>query len=414
MIAIVGAGAAGVAAAVVLQELGVDEEVRLFGAEGVVPYERPVLSKGSLTEPVAGEPPPLHPAGLASLGIRVELDREVVAIDAGAHTLRLTHGQELEYDRLLLATGAAPRRLEVPGSEHKGVFYLRELADARRLRPALHASGRVVIIGGGVIGLEVAASARQLGCEVTVVEVGPRLMGRIVPLELADAIAALHRARGVVVRTSTCPVAFEGDAGEVRGVVLADGEILPADTVVIGIGVVPRSGLAARAGIATDDGVVVDECFRTSDDRIFAAGDVARVHHAGEGRHVRIEQWEPAQEQGRCAARSMLGAAEPYRAIPWMWSDQGDVHLQMAGFDFDDADVVVRRGSIDDREGLSLLAVRDGRLVAACGVSIGMGAARTVRPAQRLIEREIRVDPEQLSDPRLDLRRLVRQRAKEL
>jgi 3-phenylpropionate/trans-cinnamate dioxygenase ferredoxin reductase subunit len=411
MIAIVGAGAAGVAAAVALQELGVDEEVRLFGSEGVVPYERPVLSKGSLTDPVAAEPPPLHPAGLTERGIRLELDSEVVSIDAGAHKLLLAQGRELEYHRLLLATGAEPRRLELPGSELRGLFYLRELAEARRLRAALHASGRVVIIGGGVIGLEVAASARQLGCEVTVVEVAPRLMGRIVPLEMADTIATLQRARGVTVRTSTCPVGFDGDDDRVRGVILADGEVLPADTVVIGIGVLPRTELAALAGIATDDGVVVDEYFRTSDDSIFAAGDVARVHHAGERRHVRIEQWEPAQQQGRHAAMSMLGAAEPYRAVPWMWSDQHDAHIQMAGFDFGDADVVVRRGSIDDREGLSFLALRGGRLVAACGVSIGMGVARTVRPAQRLIEREICVDPEQLSDPRLDLRRLVRQHA---
>ncbi|HEU4657713.1 MAG TPA: FAD-dependent oxidoreductase [Capillimicrobium sp.] len=406
-----GAGAAGVAAAVALQEQSVGDEVCLLGAEGVVPYERPVLSKASLTDPLAADPPPLDPAGLTERGIRLELDSEVVSIDAGAHTLVLAEGREIAYDRLLLATGAEPRRLEVPGSQLTGLFYLRDLADARRLRPALHASGRVVIVGGGVIGLEVAASARRLGCDVTVVEAGPRLMGRVVPAELADAIAALHRTRGVTVRTSCRPVAFEGDDERVRGVVLADGEVLPADTVVIGIGVVPRSELAAAAGIATDDGILVDEHFRTSDDSIFAAGDVARVHHAGERRHVRIEQWEPAQEQGRCAAMSMLGAAEPYRAVPWMWSDQGEAHIQMAGFDFDDADVVVRRGSVDDPEGLSFLAVRDGRLVAACGVSVGTGVARAVRPAQRLIAREIRVDPEELGDPRVDLRRLVRQRA---
>jgi 3-phenylpropionate/trans-cinnamate dioxygenase ferredoxin reductase subunit len=409
MIAIVGAGAAGVAAAVALHELGAGDEVCLLGAEGVVPYERPVLSKASLTDPVASEPPPLDPAGLTERGIRLELGSKVVSIDAGAHKLSLAEGEQIEYDRLLLATGAEPRRLDLPGSELRGIFYLRELADARRLRPALQAADRIVVIGGGVIGLEVAASARQLGCDVTVVEVAPQLMGRVVPLEMAEAIAALQRERGVTIRTSTRPVAFDSNGDGVRGVVLDDGEVLPADAVLIGIGVVPRTELASSAGLATDDGVVVDEYFQTSEQSIFAAGDVARVYHCAQQRHVRIEQWEPAQGQGRHAAMSMAGDGEPYRAVPWMWSDQHDVHIQMAGFDFAEADHVVRRGNIDESEGLSLFAVRGGRVVAACGVSIGMGVARTVRPAQRLIEREIGVDPEQLSDPRLDLRRLIRQ-----
>lgn len=411
MIAIVGAGAAGVAAAAALQELGVGDKVCLFGAEGVVPYERPVLSKGSLTDPVATEPPPLDSTRLTEGGLRLALDRPVMSIDADARTLLLAHGEEVAYERLLIATGAEPRRLELPGSGLRGLHYLRDLADARRLRPALHAARRIVIIGAGVIGLEVAASARQLGCEVTVVEVAPQVMGRVVPFEMAEAIAGLHGAHGVTIRTSTQPVAFDGDGTDVRGVVLADGEILPADAVVIGVGVIPRSALAAAAGIVTDGGVVVDEYFRTSADDVFAAGDVARVFHAGERRHVRVEQWEPAQKQGRYAAMSMLGAGQPYRAIPWMWSDQHDAHVQMAGFGFDDADVVIRRGSLANREGLSFLAVRDDRLVAACGVSIGMGVARTVRPAQRLIEREVAVDAEQLGDPRLDLRRLARQHA---
>jgi 3-phenylpropionate/trans-cinnamate dioxygenase ferredoxin reductase subunit len=409
MIAIVGAGAAGVAAALALQDGGVEEEVRLFGAEGVLPYERPVLSKGSLTDPIAADPPLLVPAGLTQCGLQCELDSEVAAIDAAASELRLSDGRAVAYRRLLLATGAEPRRLKAPGSELGGIFYLRDLAQARRLRDALRAAGRVVIIGGGVIGLEVAASARQLGCDVTVVEVAPQVMGRIVPAEMADTVAALHRARGVTIHTSTCPIAFDGAGGNVRGVVLGDGELVSADAVVIGVGVVPRSELAAAAGIATDDGILVDEWFRTSDDRVFAAGDVARVHHAGEGRRMRIEQWEAAQDQGRRAAMSMLGDAEPYEAVPWMWSDQGEAHVQMTGFGFGDADEVIRRGDIEDHEGVSFFAIRDERLVAACGVSIGTGVARTVRPAQRLIERAICPDPQQLSDSRVDLRRLVRQ-----
>jgi 3-phenylpropionate/trans-cinnamate dioxygenase ferredoxin reductase subunit len=412
MIAIVGTGAAGVCAAVALRELGVEEEVCLFGSESVVPYERPVLSKASLTDPVDREPPPLEPGGLAERDIRLELDSEVISIDAAARTLTLARGESVGYDRLLLATGAAPRRLAIPGSQLRGIFYFREFVDAQRLRPALRPGRRIVIVGGGVIGLEVAASARQLGCEVTVIEVAQQLMGRIVPSALADAIADLHRARGVIVRTSTRAVAFEGGGDRVRGVVLQGGEVVAADAVVVGIGVVPRTELAGGAGLAVDDGVVVDEYFRSSDERIFAAGDVARVFHAGEQHHVRVEQWQPAQKQGRHAAMSMVGAAGPYRDVPWMWSDQHDAHIQMAGFDFAHADEVVRRGDLDDREGMSFLALRDGRLIAACGVSVGTGIARTVRAAQLLIEREAPVDSKQLGDPGLDLRRLVRQLAR--
>lgn len=409
MIAIVGAGAAGLSAAVALREFGVHDEIRLFGSEPVVPYERPVLSKSALTDPLNYEPPPLAPRGLTECGVTLEVDSEVISIDRLARTLSLAHGERVGYDRLLLATGAEPRQLQLPGSQLEGIFYLRELLEVRRLRPELRPGRRIVIVGGGVIGLEVAASARQLGCEVTVIEVAPHLMGRIVPSALADAIADLHRAHGVSVRTATRLVALEGEAGRVRGVVLEDGEVMAVDLVVVGIGVVPRTRLAVDAGLTVDDGVLVDEHFRTSDDRIFAAGDVARVFHVGVQRHLRIEQWQPAQNQGRYAALSMVGAPVPYREVPWMWSDQYDAHIQMTGFGFACSDELVRRGDLADRQGLSFLALRQGRLVAAGGISLGMGIARTVRGAQQLIECGAPVGPDQLRDPGVDLRKLSRQ-----
>jgi 3-phenylpropionate/trans-cinnamate dioxygenase ferredoxin reductase component len=412
-VAIVGAGAAGASAALALAEAGVGAEVSLFGGEPFVPYERPALSKEFLTAEVCPSEPPLSEASvLAQHGVRLEIDSRVVAVDPAARALTLAGGRHVEYERLLLATGAEPRRLELPGSELAGIFYLRDFADARRLRPAVRRARRVAIVGGGVIGLEVAASACAIGCEVTVIEAAPHVMARIVPPGLADEIADLHRARGVEVRTGVRPIAFASGDGRVRGVELADGGVVAADTVVVGIGAIPRTELAESAGLAVDDGVVVDEYFRSSDEHIFAAGDLARVFHAGEQRHVRVEQWQTAQEQGRHAAMSMLGRAEPYRDVPWMWSDQHDAHIQTAGFDFGEAEIV-HRGTLSERTGTSFLAVRNGLLRSAGGVSLGTGIARTVRPAQMLIARDARLDAEQLADPDLDLRRLAKELARQ-
>jgi 3-phenylpropionate/trans-cinnamate dioxygenase ferredoxin reductase subunit len=408
MIAIVGGGAAGMSAAEALRELGYDGELRLLAAEPAPPYERPALSKRFLVDRQLDEPPALRPpSALAELGIAPDVGVEAVAIESAERLLLTARGEQLRYDRLLLATGAEPRRLELPGASLRGVHYLRELADARTLRADLWASGEVAIVGGGVIGLEVAASAARLGAAVTVLEVAPQVMGRIVPEGFAQLLADLHRARGVAIRTAVRPIGFEGSDGRVRGVRLADDALVPAQTVVVGVGAIPRTGLAARAGLTVDDGIVVDERFASGDERIFAAGDAARVLHAREDRHVRLEQWQAAEDQGRHAAASMLGLGEPYCDVPWMWSDQGDLHVQATGFGFDGAEIV-RRGALDERAGVALLGVRDGELVAACGVSVGAGVGRTIRAAQRLIEHRVPVDAERLADPAVELRRLAR------
>jgi 3-phenylpropionate/trans-cinnamate dioxygenase ferredoxin reductase component len=406
-IVIVGCGAAGVSAALALRELGHTGALHIFGSEPAPPYERPALSKRFLVEPDGSHPPALGAPQLADAGVSLELGCEVVAVDAEQQTVTTGDGRRFGYDRLLLATGAAPRRLGLAGAGLDGVHYLRELADARRLRSALMSGRRVAIIGGGVIGLEVAASAIRLGLEVTVVEAAPCVMGRVAPPALATLLEELHRSRGVAIRTGVRPVALEGSAGCVRGVALEDGDMVRADTVLVGVGVEPRTGLASRAGVAVDDGIVVDGRFRTTDDRVFAAGDAASVFHEGEGRHLRIEQWRPAEEQGRHAAASMLGRGEPYRDVPWMWSDQHDLHVQATGFGFAGAEVV-RRGDPGERGGVAFFGVRDARLVAACGVSLGTGVARTIRAAQTLIEHRVAVDAEELADPGFDLRRAAR------
>ena len=407
MIAIVGSGVAGLSAAEALRDLGYGGQLRVFGAEAEIPYERPTLSKSFLIDQELAEPPALRSAAvLAEHGITLELGTEVVAIQTKRQILVTARGEAVRYEQLLLATGAQPRRLELPQAYLKGIHYLRELADARGLRSALRPGTSVAIIGGGVIGLEVAASAIQLGATVTVIEVGPQLMGRVAPEGFANLLEELHRARGVAVRTAARPIGFEGSSGRVRGLALAEGDIVPADTVVVGVGAVPRTALAARAGLAVDDGIVVNKHFHSSDERIFAAGDAARVFHADQGRHVRVEQWLPAQKQGRQAAACMLGAAEPYRDVPWMWSDQHDLHLQATGFGFAEVELV-RRGDLDTRPGIAYLGIRGGRLVAACGVSIGTGVGKTIRAAQILIERGTRIDTDHLADPGLDLRRLA-------
>jgi 3-phenylpropionate/trans-cinnamate dioxygenase ferredoxin reductase subunit len=411
MIVIVGAGVAGLSAAEALREQGYEGKVMVLGAEAAIPYERPALSKRFLDKHDLASPPALRPPpALAEMNIALHLGVAVSAIETCRQTLLTTEGRQVEYDQLLLATGAAPRRLRLPGAELGGIHHLRELEDARALRSDLRPGRRVVLLGGGVIGLEVAASAAALGLSVTVLEAAPGLMGRMVPASFAGLLRELHEARGVRIRTDVHPVGFEGSSGRVRQVVLDDGEHIPADVAVVGVGAIPRTELAQSAGLAVEDGIVVDERLRTSDERIFAAGDVARVWHAGMGRHIRIEQWAPAQQQGRHAAASMLGQDEPYREIPWMWSDQHELHLQATGFGFAGLEVV-RRGSLDAGAGVAFLGLRSGCLEAACGLSIGTGVARTIRAAQLLIGRGVRFDAD-LADPDVDLRRLARAHAR--
>lgn len=406
-VAIVGAGVAGLTAAETLRELGYDGALTVYGSEAAAPYDRPTLSKSFLLADDPAEPPPLRPEGaFEALDVAFECGVEVTALDAGRRTLTTAAGDQVAYGRLLLATGAQPRRLELPGADLVGIHYLRELAGARDLRSALRSGGRVAIVGGGVIGLEVAASAVALGAAVTVIEAGPNVMGRVVPAAFATLLEDLHRERGVTIATGVRPLAFEGESGHVTDVGLEDGGRVAADVVIVGVGVVPSTGLAVGAGLTVEDGIVVDEQFRTSDPHVFAAGDVARVLHVGEQRHVRNEQWRSAEEQGRHVAASMLGQGGAYGDVPWMWSDQHALHIQATGFGFAGTEVV-RRGDVGDRGGVLYLGTRDSRLVAACGVSVGTGVARGIRAAQGLIEQGAEVDLDQLADAAIDVRRLA-------
>lgn len=407
MILIVGCGAAGLAAAETLRDLGYGDGLRILDCESRTGYERPVLSKRFLVDSELSEPPAvIAPTVLAERGISPEPGTRVVALERSRQQAVTAAGERIAYERLLLATGAEPRRLTLPGAGAAGIHYLRTADEARGLREALATGGRVAVVGGGVIGLEVASSAVALNLPVTVIEAATQILGRLVPPPLARTLLELHQARGVTFRLGQSPVAFAQNEGNVRGVVLADGTTVAAETVVVGVGSAPRTRLAAEAELAVDDGILVDGSFRTADERIFACGDAARVEHEGEGRAVRMEQWAPAQEQGRRAAAAMLEIHEAYREIPWMWSDQHDFHLQATGFGFGGAEITCR-GAVAAPGGLVYFGTRGGRLTAACGVSLGTGIARTIRSAQALIGRQATVPTDQLADPRIDLRRLA-------
>lgn len=398
---IIGAGESGVRAALALREAGFDGAVTLVGAERHAPYERPPMSKELML--AAEELPPKTIATLerlASAEIVFQPARVAEAIERATKQVRLAGGDALPYDRLLLATGASPRRLNVPGADGGHVVYLRTHDDALRIRSRLRPGASVAIVGGGFIGLELAAAARQRDAEVTVIEALPRLLTRGVPEEIATRLAARHAAAGVRLLFGQGVSAIDAE-----GVALADGGAVRAETIVVGIGAAPETRLAAGAGLDIDNGVKVDAWLRTSDPDIFAAGDCCSFPLAlYGGRRVRLESWRSAQELGGLAARNMLGADEPISAVPWFWSDQYELTLQMAGL-ADEGETVVRRESAD---ALVLFHLKqDGRLVAASGIGVGNAVARDIRVAEMLIGRQARPDAAALADAGVKLKGLL-------
>lgn len=330
-VVIVGGGLAGAKAAEALRREGFDGRVVLVGEEDERPYDRPPLSKGFLRGEDDIDKVYLHHAGFYD-GHAIELRTEspVTAIDPSAGAVVLGTGERLSYDRLLLATGARPRRLRVPGADLDGIFYLRGLDDARRLRGALVQASRLAVVGGGWIGAEVAACARQLGRQVTLIHPRPAPLQAVLGPEVANVYGALHADHGVELHMGKRVAGF-GGTGSVEEVLTADGDGIAADVVVVGVGVVPRTELAQAAGLTVDDGIVVDEHLRTSDPRIFAAGDVASAWHPFYARRVRVEHWANALNQGPAAARNMLERGEPYRRLPYFYSDQYELGMEYLG-----------------------------------------------------------------------------------
>ena len=399
-IVIAGAGLAGAKAAQTLREEGFDGRVVLLGAEPERPYERPPLSKEYLRGEAGHEKVYVHDAAFYDEHeIELRTSAPVELIDAADSAVVIADGERLHYDRLLLATGARPRRLTLPGADLGGVHELRTLADSDALRERLQAGDRVVVVGAGWIGCEVAASARQLGLEVTVIEPAATPLERVLGGELGAFYRDVHEEHGVRMLLGRGVEAFEGDDA-VRAVRVEDGTRVECDFVVVGIGVTPRDEIAERAGIEIGDGILVDEHLQTSLPRVFAAGDVARAFHPLIERSIRTEHWANALNQGPAAARNMLGANVAYERLPYFFSDQFDVGMEYSGHAVEWTDVVLR-GDPSTREFIAFW-LREGRVIAGMNVNVW----DVTDDIQALIRCGAEVDRALLADPAVALSEL--------
>ena len=401
-IVIVGAGHAGGRAAEALRTAGHQGPITLIGRESHPPYERPPLSKELLHGTIPVEKTYIRPlAYYEEADIALRLGQGVEGIERTAQRVRLEGGTSVPYDALLLTMGARARRLPLPGANGPRVLYLRDIDDALALREHLNPGVRLAVIGAGFIGLEVAASARKRGAEVVVVEVAAQPLGRVLPPEIGEFFATLHRKNGVEVRTGVAVSGFEDTGRELR-ILTRDGETITADVAAVGIGATPNTELAAEAGLAVDDGVVVDERGVTNDATIFAAGDVTRHFNPLLGRHIRLEAWQNAQNQAIAVAKIMAGATEPFAEVPWLWSDQYDVNMQTAGAP-ERWERFVWRGAPTDPT-FTLFGLDGDRPVAAVTVN----NARDMRFARQLIARGRPVDAAALADKAVKLQDLCR------
>jgi 3-phenylpropionate/trans-cinnamate dioxygenase ferredoxin reductase subunit len=395
---IAGAGLAGAKAAETLREEGYDGRIVLVGAEPERPYERPPLSKGYLNGTSAREETHVHTAAFyAEHDIELLTSTLVTAVHPDKHEVDLAVGETLSYDRLLIATGALPRRLPIAGSDLDGVVVLRTLADADVLRDRVARGGRLAVIGAGWIGCEAGASARQLGADVTLVEYAATPLERVLGAELGGFYADVQRDHGVNVLTGARVERIEGGR-EGLAVRLADGTAVECDTVLVGVGVEPDTRLGRDAGLAVDDGIVVDELLRTTAPDVFAAGDVASALHPRYGRHVRVEHWANAIDQGSAAARSMLDRGEPYVRVPYFFSDQYDVGMEYTGLHAA-SDRLVLRGSAEARTLQAFWLDAEGRVTAGMHVN-DWDAMEAIK---RLVEGQAALDPQRLADAEVPL-----------
>jgi len=398
---IVGASLAGAKAAETLRAEGFDGRVVLLGDEPQRPYERPPLSKEYLRGEKDFDAAAVHSAGFYDeQQIELRASTVVTGVDPGASEVTLSSGVRIGYDRLLVATGAAPRRLSVPGADLDGVYYLRSVTDADTLRQALTSSAQVVVIGAGWIGAEVAASARQLGATVAMVELASVPLERVLGPEVGAIYRDLHAEHGVDLHFGVGVDALLGSTA-VEAVRLSDGTVLPATAVVVGVGVTPRVELAEAAGLSIDNGIVVDEHLQTSAPGVFAAGDVANAFHPRYGTRIRLEHWSAALNQGPVAARNMLGKATVYDRTPYFFSDQYDLGMEYRGW-APSFDQVVFRGEPASRAFIAFW-LRHGRVAAAMNANVWDAGASI----EALLQAGRLATPARLADPEVDLADLV-------
>jgi 3-phenylpropionate/trans-cinnamate dioxygenase ferredoxin reductase subunit len=399
-IVIVGASLAGAKAAETLRSEGFDGKVVLLGGEPVRPYERPPLSKDYLRGEADFEAAAVHEADFyQAQSIELRTSTTVTMVDPKSSEVELASGERIPYDGLLLATGAAPRRLSLPGSDLAGVLYLRTVADSDAIRDAITSSVPIVVIGAGWTGAEVAASARQLGADVTMIDLVSVPLERVLGPKVGGIYRDLHAEHGVKMRFG---VGIDSMAGSsrVEEVRLTDGTVIPAGAVIIGVGVLPRTDLAEAAGLEIDSGVVTNEHLATSVPRIYAAGDVANAWHPVYGRRIRLEHWSAALNQGPAAAHNMLGNPTPYTKTPFFFSDQYDLGMEYRGWapDFDD---VVLRGDPAGRKFLAFW-MREGKVAAVMNANIWDQA----EAIETLLHFAQPVDTRRLADPAVDLARV--------
>jgi 3-phenylpropionate/trans-cinnamate dioxygenase ferredoxin reductase subunit len=397
---IIGAGLAGAKAAEALREQKFAGRIVMLGDESEPPYNRPPLSKDYLQGESEKDKIYVHSDDwYADHDIDLRLNTQVTSIDRDAHQVSTQNGEEIGYDKLLLASGSSPRRLDIAGHDLDGLLYLRSLEDCEALKTAFAAANRVVIIGAGWIGLETAAAARAAGCEVTVLEMGELPLLRVLGQELGEIYADLHRAHGVALRLGASLAAITGEDGKVTGVRLDDGTELKADAVVVGVGITPNAALAEEAGLSVDNGVLVDERLVTSDPDVFAAGDVANVYYPHLGTHLRLEHWSAAVNQGPVAAANMLGENTSYDQVPYFYSDQYDMGMEYSGYVGDDGyDEVVFRGEVNSGEYVAFW-LRDRRVLAGMNVNI-WDVTDTIAA---LVRSGAQVDRSRLIDPQTPL-----------
>jgi 3-phenylpropionate/trans-cinnamate dioxygenase ferredoxin reductase component len=398
---IVGAGQAGFALAAKLRALKDTRPITMIGAEEVHPYQRPPLSKKYLLGEMSFDRLTFRPdSWFAENDVEIRLSTYVEEIDREQKTVRMQDGSVLEYDTLALTTGSTPRTLPASiGGELAGVYTVRDKRDADRLADEMKAGRRLLIIGGGYIGLEAAAVARHLGLEVTLIEMADRILARVAARETADIMRAIHHERGVVIREKTGLTRLIGEDDKLRAAELSDGSVIDVDFVIVGIGVTPNDRLAQDCGLDVGNGIIVDEFARTSDPAIFAMGDCAQLPWE-EGR-IRLESVQNAVDQAESVAATLAGGSTPYMPKPWFWSDQYDVKLQIAGFNLGYDETLVRPGA---REGaVSIWYFRQNKLIAVDAVN----DAKAYVTGKKMLETGINPDKALLADPATDLKLLL-------
>ena len=394
---IVGANLAGGTAAITLREEGFDGEIELIGAERHPPYERPPLSKEYLQGVKPFEDALLKPSGFyEDHNIQTHFGRRAVRVDPLDHTVDLEGGGKVPYDKVLVATGVRNHRLRIPGADLEGVYDLRTVGDADRIRAMSRSGSRAVLVGMGFIGSEVAASLRYRGVEVAVIEPFKTPLYRVLGEEIGRVFTQLHRENGAQMFFEESVTAFEG-TGHVQRVMTSTGRRIECDFVVVGVGVEPVTDLLADARVKIDNGIVVNEYCETNVEGIYAAGEVANHFHPLFGRQVRVEHWQNAIHQGRAAARSMLGKRELYSDVHWFWSDQYDCNVQYAGFHTGWDELVVR-GNLEERNAVAFYL--QGRRIAA---AVAFNRGQDLQRAMSLIRARVEVEPAVLQDEGVDL-----------